>query len=155
MHPCPGNWLAIWMRSCIMPGLPQHLMELNVGTVPCLVVSAYISSLWRQLCLLFVRRIINATVSPYPTPTLSNMTVEASVIYRNVKCRYHWDRHELYLQNQYPALPNRSMKSIIRYVTSLVLFSSLRRMREKYQLRHKISHTISYGFLTSPESLLS
>ena len=34
MHPYPGNWVATVVRSCIMPGLPMHLVqELNVGTV--------------------------------------------------------------------------------------------------------------------------
>ena len=35
MHPCPGNWVAIGMRSHILPRPPTHLVqELNVGTVP-------------------------------------------------------------------------------------------------------------------------
>ena len=34
MHPCPGNWWRSGVRSCIVPGLPTHLVqELNVGTV--------------------------------------------------------------------------------------------------------------------------
>ena len=33
MHSCQGNWVSA-VQSCIMPGMPTHLVqELNVGTV--------------------------------------------------------------------------------------------------------------------------
>ena len=35
-HPCPGNWVTVGRRLCIMPGPHTHLVqELNAHTVPC------------------------------------------------------------------------------------------------------------------------
>ena len=39
MHPYPGDWWQSGVRSCIMPRLPTHLVQiLTVGTVAAITV---------------------------------------------------------------------------------------------------------------------
>ena len=61
MHPCPEKkWLQSGVRSCIMPGLPTHLVqELNVGTVGTSLYTTSVPQLKPKINTLYIFFLMN------------------------------------------------------------------------------------------------